>query len=324
MILVSLLLLFFSGPATAAPDFLQFGWRKAVPEDCSRLYKEVYGLTARERAHYEESAGALFYVPRKVLPLEVDELNLKMLNELDREPVVQVKGTRRVDALTEPEMRNLFQEIRNSPQVKDTLADSQDRYNNSDRQGFSFARAVAAHLFALQTPLHKKSIRKVWGIGHLEMEGRELQYHATTVVRVQGDGWYALDPNFTEPLKIDDWYRRMRANHDPSKTMRLYSTPAKEFGPTAKGPYSKLRFEKAIYNNFFPDLLKTVRAHNRVKGELRDVQAERRAEKQWQAEWLQMMEGGFLGAGTVLGLYLLNSGKNPPPDEAPREEVPLY
>ncbi|MGZ3694617.1 MAG: protein-glutamine glutaminase family protein [Bdellovibrionota bacterium] len=260
-----LLPLLFSSPSAGAV------FRKQPePVGCKVLYAKTYGISARDEKELAENGGDFYRIRRPLYRAEAEEMSDKTLADLKNEPMPKQAGSRRIVSLNEEGMDQLFKKIETNAQVAETSLC--DRYKNSEKQGFCFARAVASHLIAIQHGLHNKSVRKVWAIGRLDMDGLEWKYHVTTIARGPGGEWYAFDPpTFKGPVKIADWYKEMREKYDPSKTMRIVSTPASQLGILRAGKYDSAQFSRPAFNGFFDDLLVAIRQQNRAPGSPRPV-----------------------------------------------------
>lgn len=268
-------------------------------DSCPSLYEKTYGLTERQEEFLKHKDGNFFDLPR---PLEggAHELNMRSVIEpLRREPLP--KSTKRAVELLETEVRALHRSLTHDPKL-DPLRCRKKVTVRGD--GMCWALAIAAHLKTLGTGLHNKSIRKVWAIGPIDIDGRHWRYHATTIVRVKGKGWYAIDPVFARPMSVEDWYGSMQAL-DVSGNLRIFSTPAKRFGPSSKQKYNPTEFSRDLYDGFFRDLVTRVRSEVGTQGSAKAPAVVTEFDA---ALWAKAAAGMGLGAGAMYGLYEL-SGK---------------
>jgi hypothetical protein len=229
---------------------------------CELAYR-VIGLSAEEENLISNLEGN-FYKVHKKSPAETAAANQKMLGELRGLPAPP--GSARKAALDSEGREKLYQEVVSLPEVQNSVC---GRYKNSARFGFCFGRALAVHLQALKSGVDKRSIRKVWAVGNLRIDGSKWKYHVATIIRGEEGKWYAFDPNFGKPVTVEEWYTKIRSNSDPEKTARIYSTGAGRLFPYHSAKYNSEALSRTLFRGFFEDLLSTIRKENtpQIQGE---------------------------------------------------------
>jgi Glutaminase len=196
-------------------------------------------------------SGDLRQIPKRSRA-ETQTLNDQLLDSLRTMPIHSAPGSRRNAGFTETEVTALFKDIQSNRQVEESLC---GRYNGSDDQGFCFGRAAIAHFKAIRAGASNRNIRKVWAVGDLNSRGNKWQYHVTTIVRMESEEWYAIDPIFGQPMPLEKWCKSMKDKYDANGTMRLYSSPASQFSVGTVNSYSRGQFSNQDYRSFFADFM---------------------------------------------------------------------
>lgn len=278
------------------------GWKKAKVENCNHLFQLTYGPTKKEFEILANTDEDLLQLPRGMLG-QTEELNENVLKALKSEPLGGSAGSSRKLELSKQDLQNLFRDIVTDPKINPAMC---AEVSTKKGKGMCWALAIAVHLKTFNVNLHNDSVRKLWAVGPLEVDGHHWKYHATTIVRVKGEGWYALDPLFVQPMPVADWYKKL-GEYDVSGTMRLFSTPAKRFGVTSNAKYSKAEFSRDLYQGFFNDLMHSVRQDVKSGRKLHDLVPE---EKGLSAEeWAKALGATGLTAAGLYELYELNKEK---------------
>ncbi len=220
---------------------------------CPRTY-EVLGADADEQEILARLDGDLRAIPR-LSAGDADDRNralLKTLRDLKQ-------GDRRVAgrdaAWSKARIRDFFRKLTRNPQVKDSAC---GRYKDSKKVGFCFGRAAAAHVTALESGLQKESIRKIWLVGDLD-NGSKWKFHVATLLRGEDGDWYAVDPYFDEPLRVDHWYEKIREDVDPEGTARLFSTEPSRLYVSSFKKYNHADMDRDSLGGFFQDLFEGLR-----------------------------------------------------------------
>lgn len=217
---------------------------------CSEAFERVVGVDRAEADILASERGNLYFLPRRS-PEEASALNDAALARL--RALALPKETARVSAsLSNRRIRKLYRALMKNDQVQESLCGT---YGGSPQMGFCWGRGVAAHLIARQADLNTASVRKVWALGPLD---GGWSYHMTTIVRRDDGAWIALDPIFGREMPVEEWYATMRTQFDKKGTMRLFSTEATRFSPESWEKYSRDRFSRPGYYNFFADLINAV------------------------------------------------------------------
>lgn len=228
----------------------------AARTDCARAYDQAFGLKAFERELFAADGGNLYSIPARD-PYTTHQLNLRALQELGLQPPPQAGLSGRATVATKEERAKLFREITALPAVADSTCGN---YRASARIGFCFGRAFAAHLQALRFGLHKASIKKVWLVGELKMQGEKWRYHVATMVRGEDGEWYAFDPVLGREMPAVEWYQALRESADPGGSARLFVTEAGRMFPYNWKGYGENELDRRVFRGFFTDLLAQIRA----------------------------------------------------------------
>jgi len=251
---VGFLILLLLGPS--------YGWTE---DSCvsSALRTATYGPTRAEAQVIAENQGNLMMLT-PLNPDRAKELNNRVLAALKREAIPPA-GAQTKGAFTQEEIVGLYRTVNNNHQVQESLC---GRYQGSQDYGFCWGRAMAVHLKALQSRLVNKSVRKLWVVGDLSRDPKALdhwKYHVTTLVRSTDGDWYAIDPIFSRPMRMEEWVSTVQRDYDHKKTMRVLATPAQRFNAASKAPYNRADLVESSYNGFFIDLMEEISRQNTGK-----------------------------------------------------------
>lgn len=221
-----------------------------------RLNNDLIGLAPDEREAFAEAEGDLWKIPARSAE-ESKALNDELMKRLEDSPIVSVsKTSRRKGTFSVEEINHLFDRVANNPIVKKTQCGGMTKggYFKSE-EGFCFARAWAVQKEALREIGTNPNVKKLWVMGRLKEDKTEFSYHVATAVRADNGVWYVVDPDFSRPLLLRDWYREVNAWSLDNK-MRLFATPGKYHLPNlaAKLTPAKLKSGKPL-TEFFVDYL---------------------------------------------------------------------
>ncbi|HLE12229.1 MAG: hypothetical protein A2504_13850 [Bdellovibrionales bacterium RIFOXYD12_FULL_39_22] len=177
--------------------------------------------------------------------------NNKLLDELDQfTPLVSNYST---IGVTKAQAREIYEAVYNNPVASIW---STSKYDPDDLGiGFCFGRAMAVHIEALHRRVNPSSIKKVFAVGNLVAGNTNWGFHVTTIIRAQDGGWYAIDPIMGKPITVRDWYKTMRTEYDPNKTMKMYVTSANRFSPDESTHYLPQNLFLSAYHGYFEDLM---------------------------------------------------------------------
>ena len=128
--------------------------------------------------------------------------------------------------LTQAELKQVFTEAADHPV---TSLEKLRKYDPKGFIGFCFGRATAVTLLVRRMSLKSSSIAKLFIIGDLKSgNDPELRFHVTTLVKCEGEKWYAIDPMMTPPLAkggplpIEEWIRIVKTRWDRDDKAVLY------------------------------------------------------------------------------------------------------
>lgn len=225
------------------------------PQSCAKAYAKILWIDQEEQELVAATKGNLYKIPPQD-SAETLRRNEKILTGLDEaEPAVATLAKRKL-AFSPAEVEELFQRIKANPRVVESLCLS---YRGSQKFGFCFGRAFAAHLEALRSGLDRQSIKKAWMVGPLQFSGEKWNYHVATIVKAKDGQWFAIDPLFQKPLPLKDWHDRLRGDFDPSGTSRLYVTAPSRLFPYDEQTYRPQQLNRALFKGFFTDLLESMK-----------------------------------------------------------------
>lgn len=221
-----------------------------------RISGDVMGLTLEERQVFAEVEGDIRQITAKS-PEESERLTSAVFRQLEETPISKAsltskrKGTFRLD-----EIHRLYDKVANNSLIKKTQCGgaSNGGYQGSEG-GFCFARAWAVQKEALKEIGTNPNIKKLWVVGNLRADRTDFSYHVATAVRSDDGAWYVVDPDFSKPMKVRDWYAEVsKWNRD--KKLRLFATPGKVFNAIFPHQLStaNLTSGKPFYD-FFVDYL---------------------------------------------------------------------
>ena len=241
---------------------LSLSAQAATTKECALAFQKIYGPDEAETKLLKENKNNLFLLRLTKTAEETQKLNEAGLKSLQNEPMLDPAKTKRKLELSEEELHALYRKIMSNPEVQETLT---GRYHGSSSRGFCWGRALIADLEADEfAGLHSKSIRKVWAVGDLQADGTSWVFHVTTIVRVKGKGWYAVDPIFGRAMPLEEWVKTMKQTYDAAGTMRILSTPARMYHPeVTEKKKLKQWLQYAEENNFFIDELAEFQRRNR-------------------------------------------------------------
>ena len=200
----------------------------------------------------------LFKEQEAASPELVKVWNETLLRELDAMPLV-VRNPKRINGLTEVQLTELFEKVKHHP-----VADN-DFYSKYDPDnvgiGFCFGRAITAHLEALLMGVAKEDIKKLWIVGHMQEDKVAWAHHVTTMVRGADKKWYAIDPNYSAPMPIAEWYKLLQMRY-PKEKLQLFATNAKRWSPGGgvnADAIAPATIHDPFYHHFFEDLMQASR-----------------------------------------------------------------
>jgi hypothetical protein len=130
---------------------------------------------------------------------------------------------------------------------------SNTKYDPDGKTGFCFGRAFIADIESRRFGLAKGSIKKAWAIGEITTDV-QWRFHVTLIVKAEGGGWWAIDPFHKGPLKLEEWFARMK-EYNAAGDLRLHITESARFGPSNSQRYTKEELASAVYNDYFTTLL---------------------------------------------------------------------
>jgi len=266
----------------------------AAPTDCALLYKNTFGPTTEELDLLLRRNGNLFAVMKRSAEetAKLNEDSLKMLRDLPMPPA----NPKRKAGLSVAEIEALYKAALKNPQVKKSLCGT---YNGSGQLGFCWGRAMAVHLQALHSKVSNQSVRKLWAVGEMKSDSIAWRYHVSTVVRSDQGIWYAVDPIFPGPMPVEEWYANLKAGYAGTEFVRLYSTPAKRFGPGKWEKYNKNHLKEAAYYNFFADLMDSIYKENTGReGPWKTIAEEGGKPYRGKARWKLLQKAANYGAAS--------------------------
>jgi hypothetical protein len=200
-----------------------------------------------ERTLIDGMRGKIDQLPR-LSPEETMELNEQALLNLEKNFVLD---TEKYPLLSGRDLKKLYQDIKNIPEVKESLCGAY--HGSTPNTGFCFGRSFAAYLKALQVVTHPDYIKKIWVFGKFENTSFKT-YHNATIIKTK-KGWYVLDFNQDKEILVSDWVHMMSELYDPQKTMRVLITSSNRFGPSFYHGINMLNMAYEGYHGFFLDLL---------------------------------------------------------------------
>jgi hypothetical protein len=264
----------------------------------------VDGLFDGELANYLESNGNLLRLPIRD-PRELGKMNRDVLTYLRREEFPDGTWSKKKAALTLEEINQLYRKVENTPEVKQSVC---GRYYGSPDYGFCQGRALVVHHRAiLDSQLNKESIRKIWAVGPMS---NGWGHHVATLVRERSGEWYAIDPFFERPLRVDQWYSELRMRFDRNHTLRLFVTPASRFDVGRWYKYRKEPMSNPRLYNFYADVMSRIFMEVTGKpGPWREVADQNKAAIQAQKMVRMLKKAAIGGAGAAGYGYLLDHSK---------------
>jgi hypothetical protein len=231
--------------------------KKMRPEDFAEVDRKLF--------HSKEQD--LFNIPRGTSE-QASAANEAVMSDLKAWPK-ESSGSRRAPHLTAPQIQEVYRAV-DSNGAADLY--KLPNYDPKGNMGFCFGRAVAAHIEALRSGIDRAQVRKVWAVGDFKSGNVNWRYHVATVVRDASGKWIAVDPIFGGPLPLGAWYLRMKAYENPTgpQNMRLFTTNAERFGPSATDKYSPIQMgtgknPDGVYRGFFKDMMQSFRDNPRAK-----------------------------------------------------------
>lgn len=243
--------------------FLIIFAKALIADDCEKYFGSLPPSLRKyfDKDHFadlesqlnEEVAGSLLEVDRSDLAAVANK-NSQIISFLNSLPIKQ-RSSKRSSNLNKKQLNDLFKKVQ-SHKVAGNCA--LKKYDPKGSTGFCFGRAMSIHIEALRMGLDKNSIRKIWAVGNLKSGSGSWKYHVATIVRGE-DGWYAIDPIFGNPIRLEDWYKTLKKNFDASDNMRIFATEAKRFGPGSSEPYNHWLLHGRDFNRYFDDLLEESR-----------------------------------------------------------------
>ncbi|MGZ3711767.1 MAG: hypothetical protein ACXVBE_08425 [Bdellovibrionota bacterium] len=244
---------------------------------CSQNFSDIINNNSEEaerrisRVVLEEITDNYFNVDRRD-PVKIKLWNKALLKELKDLPMTG-EDRFRLSGLSHTQIYKLYDRVAYHPVVNYSLVGNYDPKGNI---GFCFGRAMGAHLEAIQTGLAHENIRKIWAVGRMRYNNIYWKHHVATIVRDKNGGWWAIDPEYFEPLKLPIWVQKVKKMDDDGK-LQFFVTPARRFGPDSNGAYqttdpSKMTYLKADpYNRYFDNLLEYTREEAAEIKRMRDA-----------------------------------------------------
>ena len=184
--------------------------------------------------------------------------NEKVLAALEALPVSGAERGR-LNGFSQEQIENLFKLVNEHPVASMEL---KSKYDPTTIIGFCFGRAMSVHLEALRAGLAKENIRKVWVVGPMRNDNIIWKHHVATMVRGTDKNWYVIDPEYTKPLLVRDWYEDLNSMSVDGR-LQFFATSPSRWGPMNNRPYEKAELTSSYYNNYFNDLLKQSREEAR-------------------------------------------------------------
>lgn len=134
-----------------------------------------------------------------------------------------LNGPEKVDGLTGPQRRDLFNQAVNHPVAGPEFV---EKYDPSGMIGFCFGRALCVDLIARQMGLAKKSLMRLFIVGDMRSDPAkpEWRFHVTTMVKGTNGLWYAVDPIMKGPMPAGDWIGFVKKIWDYKGQTKLYLT----------------------------------------------------------------------------------------------------
>lgn len=184
----------------------------------------------------------------------VNNMTLKYLHSPIHNTITDSK---RLPNLNRTQAQEVFSRVVSHP-----VADRNNlrKYDPNGSIGFCFGRAMAAHLELIKYGVQKNRIRKIWAVGNLKAGGVDWAYHVATIVKADNGSWWAIDPIFERPIKVEDWISKMKP-FDSDNNMTIFTSEAKRFGPWIQA-YTSFELNLDHYNNYFRDLLNYYKPNN--------------------------------------------------------------
>jgi len=239
--------------------FVSFVQAESSPySSCAYRFAYHYGPSEEEEAKLLANGGDLF----KLEPLNSVEANLrnqKVLDQLLSEPFPKMIRRHGNKGLDLRRIESLFWQTMKNPQLEACVTGT---YRGSAQYGYCWGRAMFFHIKAIQFGLSKNSVKKVWAVGKLSSGSDKWRYHVTTIVRADNGTWYALDSLLDYPIPIQNWYRKMSEEYDPSGTMRIFVTDGAHYSPGSFEGYKKADLENESYEGLFVDFLDALYQEN--------------------------------------------------------------
>lgn len=146
------------------------------------------------------------------------------------------------------------------------------KYDPKGSIGFCFGRAVAVNLEALHRKLDPTKVLKLWVMGkgnsmkakknpdlqlwdfHKGSQEVKWEFHVVTIIKGQGNQWWAIDPVFKKPLLAQNWVKSMVDMTD-NKDLFLVATNADRFSLDRESlEFAFALDDRKFYNNYFKDL----------------------------------------------------------------------
>lgn len=145
--------------------------------------------------------------------------------------------------------------------------DSRHKYDPDESTGFCFGRACAVHGEAIPRGIDKRSIRKVFLYGPMQGNvGNTWIFHVATAIESDRGGFWVIDPNFDNPMKVEQWLEIYQKNSQDGR-LRLFFTPADRFGADGFHPYqnNESGLKNPFYRNYFVDWFQDFKARLKLK-----------------------------------------------------------
>lgn len=235
----------------------------AFASDCAKPFSElqIAENTKQKLLLLEENVlremEESFYETQKVAANPA-KWNQKVLAALEALPVSGAERGR-LNGFSQDQIETLFRLVNEHPVAS---MEVKSKYDPTTIIGFCFGRAMSVHLEALRAGLAKENIRKVWVVGPMRHDNIIWKHHVATMVRGTDKNWYVIDPEYTKPLLVRDWYEDLNSMSVDGRLQFFASSPSR-WGPMNNRPYEKMELGHPYYNNYFNDLLKESREEAR-------------------------------------------------------------
>jgi hypothetical protein len=196
------------------------------------------------------SAQNLFRDPPPASAAQAEAMNAEVFRALNYEAAAVSPGPRK-NALSKSEAQQIYDYVNGFPLFQELRTNR--KYDPDGKTGFCFGRAFIADIESRRFGLAKGSIKKAWAVGEITTH-IQWRFHVTLIVKAEDGGWWAIDPFHEGPLKLEEWFARMK-KFNAAGDLRLHITESARLGPSNSQRYTKEELASAVYNDYFTTLL---------------------------------------------------------------------